>query len=222
MALPTTQMIKETLEREFPELHPGAATGVLAGLILSVFFSGLMGLGLFALVVFETELDVSPIAYLAAPVVTVVLAYFVGYLLRDNTSFVGTELANQGAAVMHERHHSAFGSRRSRTGEEMVAAGCLMFVVQFLFTNVYVTLEHLRKGEVLTKQDDRSVIGAGIIHCLLSNGAVPQDELENSLSEQGISPPETREVLAFLSSQKLLERTARGLSVTPFKKDLFL
>ncbi len=221
MALHTVQMIKETLEREYPELHPGNAIGTLAGFGISVIVSCLIGLGSYALLVEYGYLGGHTLGYLLSPFVMLGIAYGVGHYCKDSEASFGSELANSGAGYMADRGYGARHSGTYNAAEGAVAAGCLFFFLQFLFTNVYVTFHSLMSSESLLKEDPRSRIGAAIVHCLLHHGGVSQEELVQSLADQGVDPPQTRDVLVFLSEKKVVENRNEQLFVTPFKKDLF-
>lgn len=221
MAFQTVQMIKETLEREYPELHPDNAIGTMAGFAISVIMSAAIGLLSYALLVENGYLGGHVLGYIFAPFVMLGFAYGVGYCCKDTEESVGTELANSGAGYMADRGYGARHSGTYRGAENAVAAGCLLFFLQFLFTNVYLSFQALRGSESLLKEDPRSRIGAAIVHCLLHHGGVSQEELVQSLADQGVDPPQTRDVLVFLSEKKVVENRNEQLFVTPFKKDLF-
>lgn len=216
MMSPNLETIRQALEKEIPEIRTGDGIGVLFGFLMSVFFSSLIGIGLYVFVCYHTDADPHLLGVLLAALCSLGLGFLVGRALADSHTIPGADIAESGAQLRHE----SWNPYNRERGEDMMVFGTVIFFCSFIFGGLYSTVDYLKKrGKV--SDDNRSRIAAGIVAFLLEKKAAPQDEIVKSLEQQNIAPAETREILSLLTRHKFVESNPERMWFSPDKRHLF-
>ena len=208
----SVENVRETLEREIPEVRTGDAFGVLFGLFMSIVI--LVGLGLGLAVLFFP--NPGPGALIGLPLALLVLSYFIGAALDGTDSMIGGDIAE---ASMQDYNDSWTGYGRDRAMDG-VQLGMLLMFGQMLAGGMYGTIKYMRnRGSVSDKNTSR--IAAAFVCQLLSSGPTKQEQLFAMPALQSCSVEEKREALQALISSGFVDSLPTGLQLSPGKRHHF-
>ena len=194
------EQIRNTLREEVPEFkQPGGVVGFLGHLFMLIGSIGLacvVGLGLFWFIAYSFEMDdLEDSTYFAVMVISPVLGLIVGYLTRDSIT-----LSDRG---------------RSRHGDhEAVGFGCLLFFLHMVGSSVYYSVTKVFQGTGKDHSKEFELAVSIVCH-LLRHGETPTATLADSLAEQGVPRERTRDTLALLRAQLVIEPTQESTKLSP-------
>ena len=195
--------VRIVLEQEVPELRPVGGNVIVEAIVLYL-FCNMASLSIY-FYFFASHFTLQRLA--TAFIVFNILSYGVGRILNGPSSEAGKTTFLQGS-----RMSRGFFSRTA--GNQMMAIGLILMVIQFLFFGVFASVEQVREA-IATKDDPRSRIASGILIYLLEHHSASKSQLLKGLEEGGVERSDAELTLDFMKEKTIIQDSPDGLIVSP-------
>ena len=215
--------ILRQLQTELPELTPitEPAGAVLGKFLISSISLVAISFGLYR---YAAGPELNPIVMAVLAGVTLIVAYFMGYLVRAGSQSVGAGIALSGYEDYNNVEYFGRPDWQVENEEEAaldrMAFGVGIIVLEFFFGSIYGALFYLRHHK--ERQDSsRALISTCWIAHILSKGASTQTTLFNRPDVKEMAPDKLRSTLRFLLDKGILSSNNDRFSIASDKRTLF-
>lgn len=195
--------VRIVLEQEVPELRKVGGNVIVEAIVLYL-FCNMASLSIY-FYFFASQFTLQRLA--TAFVVFNLLSYGVGRMLNGPSSDAGKTTFVQGGRMSRN-----FFSRTA--GNQMMAIGLVLMVLQFLFFGVFASVEQIREAIAL-KDDPRSRIASGVLIYLLENYSASRSQLLKGLEEGGVDRSDAERTIDFMKEKTIIQDSPDGLVISP-------
>ena len=228
MANPHQQRIQMTLEAELPELRPrkprNGAT-VVGKFLLSF---TLLTLGSVLFYDYIAGPEPSKVGYIVTPAIILAVSFFIGYIGRESTATLGSNLVHSGVEDYREAwNDDNWGSShqwQAENREELAINGIFfgigIFVLEIMFSSLYNAVDYMMTSNK-PQHYNKGEIASHWVNHLLGVGPSTQDTLFSRPQVKCYDIDELRSTLQTLVAGGFVQQTGDRFQVNPGKRHLF-